>query len=479
MRKQRRKRAKKGEPQRITKAVTHIRLTETNPGKLATLDQLAHVFLPLVQQYVTLFCTDAMPDAFHAPCVPTELSERWHRVAIQQAAGIAKSWRTNREVAYQSYLDELAEYHEQEADGTLEEGVKEPAWHEWDVPTVRETCIQGNFNVIRLEPSTDSTFDYWLKVSTLDKGHPLLVPVKLADYHAQALTDPKTKQRRLINSSVTLNKRDGFWWLTLSYDELVQVQTLPDAQVIGIDIGIANFLTTSDGKQYGTFKGKLRERQKRDREKRRRKAKLRKCLEKKGVPQEQRPSTSSATGQRLIRHVRQEINRAVNCCFEDHEGCQFAYEQLSVASMKFKARAMNACMRASNLGHIPDQIAWNAAKRGVQATRVKSAYSSQECSRCHYVDRKNRPDQQTFCCVVCGQRMHADRNASINLAARLHDEELRACANRAEVKALLLRRHEQWKQAFRLVVVQPPVQLGLWAISPASTDVGEGEKRDE
>lgn len=466
------KRAKKGEPQQITKAVTHIRLTETNPGKLAALDQLAHLFLPLVQQYVTLFCTNEMPDAFHAPCFPTELSERWHRVAIQQAAGIAQSWRTNREVAYQSYVDELEEYRELQAGGGGEDGVEEPTWREWDVPTLRETCIQGNCNVLKLEPSTDSTFDYWLKVSTLDKGHPLLVPVKLADYHIEALTDQKTKQRRPINSSVTLNRRDNAWWLTLSYDEVVAVKTKPDTKVVGIDVGIANFVTTSDGKQYGTFNGKLRKRQKRDREKRRRKAKLRACLRKKGVPEERLPSSSSATGQRLTRHVKQEINRAVNLCFEEHAGCQFAYEQLSVASMRFKARAQNAYLRASQLGQIPKQIEWNAKKRGVQATRVKSAYSSQQCHRCWYTDRANRPNQQTFCCKVCGHTMHADRNASENIADRLHDEELRACQGRTEIKALLLRRHELWKQTFGLVVVQPPVQLGLWASSPASTDVG-------
>ena len=470
--KKRKKRAKKGEPQRITKAVTHIRLAETNPGKLTALDQLAHVFLQLVQQYVILFCTDGIPDAFHTPCFPTELSERWQRVAIQQAAGIAKSWRTNRANAAQSYADELAEYREQEAEGTLEAGVKEPAWYEWDVPTVRHPCIQGNCNVIKLEPSTESCFDYWLKVSTLHKGHPLLVPVKLADYHVEALTDPKTKQRRPINSSVTLNKREEVWWLTLSFDELVPVQTPPDAPVVGIDVGIANFVTTSDGKQYGTFNGRLRERQKRDREKRRRKAKLKKCLEKKGVPKEKLPSTSSATGQRLIRHVKQEINRAVNLCFREHEGCQFAYEQLSVASMRFKARNMNAYMRASNLAHIPEQISWNATKRGVQATRVKSAYSSQECQVCCYVDRKNRPNQQTFCCKVCGYTAHADTNASQNIASRLHDEELRTCTNRAEVKALLMRRHEMRKQKFRLTVVEPPVQLRFWASSESSTDVG-------
>jgi hypothetical protein len=362
--KQRKKRAKKGEPQRITKAVTHIRLVETNPGKLAALDALAQVFLALTQQYTTLFCTDELPDAFHAPCFPATFSERWHRVAIQQAAGIAKSWRTNRANAYQSYLDELAQYREQQADGTLEEGTGEPEWREWDVPTLREICIQANCNVMKLEPSTDSTFDYWLKVSTLDKGYPLLVPVKLASYHVEALTDPKMKKRRPINSSVTLNKRDGAWWLTLSYDEEVAVQTPPDAPIVGIDVGIANFITTSDGQHYGTFNGKLRERQKRDQEKRRRKAKLRKCLEKRGVPKDKLPSTSSATGQRLMRQVRQEINRAVNLCFEEHPEAQFAYEQLSVASMRHKARAMNAYMRASHLGHIPDQIAWNATKRG-------------------------------------------------------------------------------------------------------------------
>jgi transposase len=87
-------------------------------------------------------------------------------------------------------------------------------------------------------------------------------------------------------------------------------------------------------------------------------------------------------------------------CLDDHPHAQIAYELLSVASMKYKARAMNAYLYASNLAHLPSQIAWNATKRGVQATRVKSAYSSQECNVCHYVDRKNRPDQQTFCCQV-------------------------------------------------------------------------------
>jgi transposase len=319
----------------------------------------------------------------------------------------------------------------------LDEQATEPHWREWDVPTLRQTCIQANANVVTLEPSQDSTFDYWLRISTLQFRQPLLVPVKLADYHREALAG------KTINSSVTLNKRGDGWWVTLSYDEMVPVHTEPEAPVIGVDVGIANFVTSSDGKHYGTFHGKLRERQKRDREKRRRKAKLRACLEKKGV--QKLPSTTSRSGQRLIRHVRQEINRAVNQCFAEHGGCQFAYEQLSVATMKHKARAMNAYMRASNLAHIPEQIVWNATKRGIQTTRVKSAYSSQECSVCHSVDRANRPGQQTFRCRVCGYEAHADLNAATNIQSRLGDMELRTCKDRREVKALLWQRHQAWK----------------------------------
>jgi len=94
----------------------------------------------------------------------------------------------------------------------------------------------------------------------------------------------------------------------LTVDETVAAVTLPDAPVIGIDVGIANFVTTSDGQQYRTFHGTLRDRQKRGREKRRRKAKLRACLEKNGMPKDRVPSTTSRTGQRLIRHIKQSIN---------------------------------------------------------------------------------------------------------------------------------------------------------------------------
>jgi hypothetical protein len=465
--KKKRKRKKKSK-QTITRAVTHIRLLEANAGKLSTLDALMTVYLELCQQYTTLFCqAESKPDKWSEPVFETELSDRLHRVAMQQAAGIARSFRTNRTTAYQAYLQDMAAYAEAKAQAEAEGRMAsfkrpEPTWTDWNLPVLRVPVMQANANVVVVEPSTDSTFDYWLRISTLDKGNPLRVPVKLASYHKKALAG------KPLNTSTTLSKRKGVWWLTLSFDEEISLQTATAAPVVGVDVGIANFITTSTGQSYGTFHGALARKHRHDRRKRRNKAKLRACLQKKGVPKAQLPSTSSATGQRLSRHVRQEINRAINQVLDAHPEARLVYENLSVASMRFHARSMNAYLYASQLGHIPDQLAWAAAKRGMAAHTVNPAYSSQECPRCHFVSRANRPDQQTFRCVVCGYQAHADHKAALVLAARWGDQALAACKTKEAVKALLLQRHESWKKAQaeqttqRVEEIGPALQLSFW-----------------
>ena len=249
-----------------------------------------------------------------------------------------------------------------------------------------------------------------------------------------------------------MRKPDG-WWLTLTYEEEVPLQTPPDAPVVGVDVGITHFLTTSAGKHYGSFHGRLAKRHQQDRAKRRRKAKLRTCLKKKGV--ERLPSTRNP---KLARTVRQEINRAVNELYREHPGCQIAFERLNVATMRFKARRMNALsLRLQSCAHpCASRLGRGQARR--QSDCGQSAYTLQECPHCHFVNRTNRPAQQTFCCGVCGWQMHADHNAALNVAARLGDREIQATKTRQELKALLDARHQRWRRN-RLVVVQPPAQL--------------------
>ena len=413
----------------LTRAITHIRLADANPGKLAQLDAVADEYMWLCQQYVTAFCTDVAPDKYAPAWLESPLSARWQRVVIQHAAAVAQSWHTNRERTYADYLDALTEYQTQ-----ADPDQPAPSWRAWHTPLLKTVVIQANANVVTLEPSSDSSFDYWLKISTLQSGQPMRLPIDLARYHRRILAG------RVPNTSVTLTRKASGWWLTLSIDERVEPTTSDASPVIGVDVGIANFLTTSSGKRYGTFHGKLAARHKREREKRRRKAKLRACLKKKGV--ERLPSLSN---QRLARHVRQEINRAINQFYADHPGVQVAYEELSVRTMRFKARRMNAYLSASNLGQLPKQLAWGGRKRGQSTRAGQAAYSSQACSRCQFVSRANRPNQQTFCCQVCGLSCHADENAARNHQARFSDREMQRCRGKDEVKALLDRRHLAWR----------------------------------
>jgi hypothetical protein len=415
---------------RLTRAVTHIPLCDANDAKIAALDAVAAEFMALAQQYVTLFCAEAEPDPYADPRFSSPLSRRWQRVAIQQAAGIARSWRANHQRAQEDFADTRAAWREEDH----APGETPPVWREWQTPTLKMTVIQANANVALSQPSQDSAFDYWLRFSTLEPRQTIFLPVKLAAYHQRVLSGKR------LDSSITLTRKPDGWRLTLTYEDDVPLRTGLDAPVVGVDVGITHFLTTSSGKAYGSFQGKLAKRHQRDREKRRRKAKLRGCLKKRGV--ETPPSTRNP---KLARTVRQEINRAVNELHRDHPDRQIAHERLSVAAMRFKARRMNAHLYASNLAQVPKQLVWGAAKRGIRETAVKSAYTSQECQRCHYVARSNRPEQQTFCCGVCGWQAHADENAALNIARRLGDREIQATRSRPELHALLVARHQRWR----------------------------------
>jgi transposase len=239
-----------------------------------------------------------------------------------------------------------------------------------------------------------------------------------------------------------MRKADG-WWLPLTYEEEISLQTPRDAPVMEVDVGVTRFLTTSTGKHFGSFHGTLAQRHQRDREKRRRTAKLRACLKQKSV--ERLPATRTP---KRARAVRQEIKRAVNELYREYPDRQIAFEQLNVATRRYTARRMNACWYASNLAHLPKQLAWGAAERGRRSTSVTSAYTSQQCPRCHVVNRSNRPEQHTCCGGVCGvggHRMHADHNAAVKIAARLGDHEIEATRTRQELEALLEARHQRWR----------------------------------
>jgi IS605 OrfB family transposase len=380
----------------MKKAITHLKLDQANASKLHKLNELAAEHQRVVQAYVDwLIAREIRQPNKYADIpeadVPTRLSDRWQRCAWQQACGIVQSWYAN--------------------------GRENP-------PVLRSLCIQANANIVVIEPSETAAFDFWLRISTLEAGKPVRVPLSLYGRAKEAIAEfPK------LCTGVTLNKRDGQWYATLVVER--RGSKPKSSEVIGVDIGMANMVSTSDGRRYGQVSPELRRRVERSAEKRRRKQKRNACLKKKGLP------TVDLNDHRAEAFARNEIGRALNQMLDDlPDGAAVALERLSVKDMRFKSRQMNRALRASQLGYVRDKLRFKLDERGIRYRSVQPAYSSQECSQCGFTFSMNRRSQDKFVCLWCGFEANADENASSVIAKRFGDTELNSLPFR-DVETLL------------------------------------------
>lgn len=383
----------------VKKAITHLKLDQANPGKLRKLDQLALEHQRVVQAYVDWLIERQIdqPNKYAdipEQDVPTPLSDRWQRCAWQQACGVVQSWYAN--------------------------GCETP-------PVLRSVCLQANANVAVIEPSHRPRFDFWLRISTLEAGRPIRVPITLYGRARETLSQfPK------FCTGVTLNKRDGQWYATFVVERRGP-KAWPSA-VIGVDIGMVSIISTSGGQRYGQISPELRRRVERATEKHRRKQKLNACLKRKNKP------TVDLGDNRTNAFSRNEIGRALNQMLDELlKGSAVALERLSVKDMRFKSRQMNRVLRASQLGYVRDKLKFKLDERGIRYRSVQPAYSSQQCSHCGFTFSLNRRSQAEFRCLWCGYEANADENAAANLAERFGDEELNSLPFRDVETVLAMR----------------------------------------
>jgi Putative transposase DNA-binding domain len=380
---------------KMKKAITHLNLNQTNPGKLHKLDELAAEYQRVVQAYVDWLIIHEvrLPDKYaHFPeqDIPTSLSDRWQRCAWQQACGIVRSWYSN----------------ERE-----------------NPPVLQNLCLQANANVVVIEPSCTPQFDYWLRISTLVPGHPVRIPITLYAHARETLV-----QFPRLCSGVTLNRRDGKWFATFFVE---RKGPQPRAsRVVGVDIGMVSIVSTARGRHYGQVSAALRRRVERANEKHRIKQKLNACLKRKG-----RAVVSLKNG-KVEAFARNEIGRALNQMLDElPPRSKVALERLTVKDMHFRSRQMNRALRASQLGYVRDKLKFKLDERGIRYRSVQSAYSSQECSRCGFT----RCTVTEFHCLYCGFTANADENAAQVIAERFGDDELNALSLREVETVLALR----------------------------------------
>ncbi|NUT27009.1 MAG: IS200/IS605 family element transposase accessory protein TnpB [Streptomyces sp.] len=204
--------------------------------------------------------------------------------------------------------------------------------------------------------------------------------------------------------------RDGMWFLLATCEVPEGPLNADPAGFLGIDLGIVNIATTSDGEvMAGRVLNRIRARER----------KLRTKLQKKNTPSAKR---------RLKKRRRKEARRAkdINHKIAKHvvaeaerTGRGIALEDLTGIRERVRLRKPQRATHSSwSFAQLGAFIAYKARRAGVPVLYVDPAYTSRTCAECGHIDKANRVSQAWFACRSCGVVAHADRNSSRNIRAR-------------------------------------------------------------
>lgn len=185
--------------------------------------------------------------------------------------------------------------------------------------------------------------------------------------------------------------------------------------VLGVDLGIVQIATDSEGRQYsGEAVRSLRRRSRR----------LRAGL------QHQAKKYKSKSAARHLARVRRRVSRFTR--WVNHgisrrlveaaaaSGKALALENLS--GIRERGNGFNREMRFElgnwSFNQLAQFVVYKARRAGIPVIFVDPRNTSRTCSVCGYCDKANRKSQSRFLCLECGREMNADLNAALNIAAR-------------------------------------------------------------
>ncbi|MEU6407323.1 transposase [Microbispora sp. NPDC046933] len=222
--------------------------------------------------------------------------------------------------------------------------------------------------------------------------------------------------------TISVKREGNHWFVILSCDD-VPARTLPaTGAAVGIDMGVASLVTTSDGdplanpRHLKASAGRLASAQrdlarKKRGSKRRHKAVVR----------------VAALHARVRRQRLDGAHKAALALVRAYD--VIVHEDLRIANMTRSASGtieapgrnvaaksgLNRSILDAGWGVFLRVLAHKAESAGRELIAVNPANTSRACARCAHVAKENRVTQAMFCCMACGHSAHADVNAAINI----------------------------------------------------------------
>lgn len=234
-----------------------------------------------------------------------------------------------------------------------------------------------------------------VSLSTLGKRQKSIVNIAEC-YHYFS----KSSDWKFAAAQVCYNCQDGFS-LRLIYTSS-EPEKLKSGRVIGIDLGLYNLATMSDGTRYRNAMRRASQR---------RYCYTRRTLQIKGT-------RSAKRRLKLLSGKEKRFNLDVDHCITkdivSRDASVFVVEDLTHIRRYKKGRMLNKWLGSWTFSAFRMMLEYKSRSVGKRVVSVDARYTSQKCSRCGSVDKASR-DRSWYCCTRCGMRMDADLNASHNI----------------------------------------------------------------
>jgi putative transposase len=223
--------------------------------------------------------------------------------------------------------------------------------------------------------------------------------------------------------NVSLRQIGGRWHVSIQTQGADTLAAgLPPS--LGIDMGLSQFITTSDGRAVAPLRAMARQQARlRHHQKALSRKKKGSCNRRKAIERLARLHA------RIARQRSDWLHQLSTRLVREHP--VIAIEDLKVAAMSASAKGsaetpgrrvkqkagLNRGILDAAWAQFRRQLQYKAAAVGGEILAVDPAYTSQRCSGCGHVDKNNRKTQSAFVCLACGHAEHADVNAAKNILA--------------------------------------------------------------
>ena len=204
--------------------------------------------------------------------------------------------------------------------------------------------------------------------------------------------------------------RAGVYYLNVTQSREAPPDQEPDGGTLGIDLGIVNLATDSDGEHFtGAVIRIVRNRY------RLRRQRLQNCGSRNAKRRIRRMGQREARFQKDVNHCisKQLVQKAAVArkaiALEDLSGIR---ERTTVQ------RAHRYVRRSWAFFQLRQYISYKAAQARIPVRLVDPTNTSRTCSACGHCEKANRKSQAEFLCQRCGFAANADYNAAINISRK-------------------------------------------------------------